>query len=105
MIVKVDEHSHDVYDPTCEEKCLGEIWRGVYHPKIVFIRFNTDGYKNEDGNNVPPPWGSSKLGLCTIRPKWEAAWDARLETLRQTVEYRMKDSSKKEEFELVHLYY
>ncbi len=26
VIVEVDEHSHVGYDPTCEEKRLGEIW-------------------------------------------------------------------------------
>ncbi|MCP4270094.1 MAG: hypothetical protein GY777_31720, partial [Candidatus Brocadiaceae bacterium] len=50
VIVEVDENSHVGYDPTCEEKRLGEIWEDVFHRKIVFIRFNTDGYKNEDGN-------------------------------------------------------
>ncbi len=73
VIVEVDENSHDGYDPTCEEKHLGEIWGDVYHRKIVFVRFNTDEYKDEDGNNVPSPWGLNKFGLCTLRPKWKAA--------------------------------
>ncbi len=66
VIVEVDEHSHVAYDPTCEEKRLGEIWGDVYHRKIVFIRFNTDEYKNEDGNNVPSPWGVNGLGVLTV---------------------------------------
>ncbi len=73
VIVEVDEHSHVGYDPTCEQKRLGEIWGNVFHRKIVFIRFNTDGYKDEDGNNVPSPWGLSKHALCIIIPKWKAA--------------------------------
>ncbi len=105
VIAEVDANSHVTYDPTCEEKRLGEIWGDVYHPKILFVRFNTDEYKDEDGNNVPSPWGLNKLGLCTVRPKWKAAWDARLETLRLTVEHYQNESSIKEEFELVHLYY
>ncbi|MCP4255849.1 MAG: hypothetical protein GY775_21100 [Candidatus Scalindua sp.] len=105
VIVEVDEHSHVGYDPTCEEKCLGEIWGDVFHHKIVFVRFNTDGYKNEDGNNVPSPWGYNKLGLCTIWPKWKAAWEVRLDDLRLTVGHYQNESSIKEEFEFVHLYY
>ncbi len=73
VIVEVDEHSHDVYDPTCEEMRLREIWGDVHHRKIVFIRCNTDEYKNEDGNNVPSPWGVNGLGVLTLRPKLKAA--------------------------------
>ncbi len=76
----------------------------MYHRQIVFIRFNTDEYKDEDGNNVPSPWGYNKLGLCTIRPKWKAAWEVRLNDLRLTVEHYIESSNIKEEFELVHLY-
>ncbi|MCP4318495.1 MAG: hypothetical protein GY789_21370 [Hyphomicrobiales bacterium] len=87
MIVEVDEHSHVGYDHTCEEKRLGEIWGDVYHRQIVFIRFNTDEYKDEDGNNVPSPWELNKLGLCTLKPEWKAAWEVRLDDLRLTVEH------------------
>ncbi len=102
VIVEVDEHSHVGYDPTCEEKRLGEIWGDVYHRKIIFVRFNTD----EVGNNVPsPPWGYNNDGLCNLKPKWKAAWEARLEALRLTVKHYQNESSIEEEFELVHLYY
>ncbi len=81
MIVEVDENSHNGYDPTCEEKRLGEIWSDVDHRKIGFVRFNTDEYKDEDGNNVPSPWGVNGLGVLTVRPKWKAAWEVRLDDL------------------------
>ncbi len=70
VIVEVDENNHVGYDPTCKEKRLGLIWEDVFLRKIVFIQFNTDGYKNEDGNNVPSPWGVNKLG-CTVCLKWK----------------------------------
>ncbi len=101
VIAEVNEHSHDVYDPTCKEKRLGEIWEDVYHHKIVFIRFNAYGYMDEDGNNVPSPWGLNGLGVITVRPKWKAAWKVRLDDLRLTVEHYQNESSIKEEFELV----
>ncbi len=105
VLVEVDEHSHIGYDHTCEEKRLGEIWGDVYHSQIVFIRFNTDKYKDGDGNNVPSPWGLNTLGLCTVRPKWKAAREARLDDLRLMVEHYIESSNIKGEFELVHLYY
>ncbi|MCP4269639.1 MAG: hypothetical protein GY777_29385 [Candidatus Brocadiaceae bacterium] len=105
MIVEVDESSHVGYNPTCEEMRLREIWGDVHHRKIVFIRFNTDEYKNEDGNNVPSPWGVNGHGVLTVRPKWKATWEVRLDDLRLTVEHYQNESSIKEEFELVHLYY
>ncbi len=69
VIVEVDKNSRNEYDPTCEEKRLGEIWGDVYHRKIVFVRFNTDEYEGEDGNNVASRWGLNKHGLYTVRPK------------------------------------
>ncbi len=53
LIVEVDENSHDMYDPTCDEKRMGEIWNDVSHRPIVFVRFNPDKYEDKDGNNVP----------------------------------------------------
>ncbi len=105
VIVEVDEHSHVGYDPICEEKRLGEIWGDVNHRKIVFVRFNTDEYKDEDGNNVPSSWELTKLGLCTVRRKWKAAWEVNLDDLRLTVEHYIESSNIIEEFELVHFYY
>ncbi len=105
VIVEVDEHSHVAHDPTCEEKHLGEIWGDVYHRKIVFVRFNTYEYKDDDGSNVPSPWGVNGHGVLTVMPNWKAAWEVRLDDLRLTVEHYIESSNIKEEFELVHLYY
>ncbi len=105
VIVEVDKNSHDVYDPTCEEKRMGEIWNDLHHRPLVFVQFNPDKYKGEDGKNVPSPWGVNGLGVFTVRPKWKAAWEVRFKTLRQEVEHYQKDSSIKEQFEVVHLYY
>ncbi len=45
------------------------------------------------------------LGVFTVRPKWKAAWEVRLDDLRLTVEHYIESSNIEEEFELVHLYY
>ncbi len=83
VIVEVDKNSHDAYNPTCEEKRMGEIWNDLRHGPLVFVRFNPDKYKDEDGNNVPSPWGGKHAnGAATLSKKWKAAWEARLEKLR-----------------------
>ncbi len=56
MIVEIDENKHDAYNPTCEEKRVGEIWDDIDHRRIVFVQFNPDKYKGEDGKDVPLPW-------------------------------------------------
>ncbi len=82
LIVEVDENSHNVYDPTCEEKRMGEIWNDVGHAPLVFVRFNPDKYKDEYGNTVPTPWGGKRAnGAVTLSKKWKSAWEARLEKL------------------------
>ncbi len=76
LIIEVDENSHDMYDPTCEEKRMGEIWNDVGHRPIVFFRFNPDKYKDKDGNNVPSPWGGKRAnGVVTLSKKWKSAPD------------------------------
>ncbi len=49
--------------------------------KLYLLGSITDEYKDNDGNNVPLPWGLNKLGLCTVMPKWKAAWEVRLDAL------------------------
>ncbi len=83
VIGEVDENSHDVYDPTCEEKHMGEIWNDLRHCPLVFVRFNPNKYKDEHGNNILSPWGEKRTnGVATLSKKWKAAWEARLEKLR-----------------------
>ncbi len=107
VIVEVGENSHDVYDPTCEEKRMGEIWNDVGHAPLVFARFNPDKYKDEYGNNVPSQWGGKRAnGAATLSKKWKSAWEARLEKLREAVEQYIGSSSMEDKYyEIVHLYY
>ncbi len=107
LIVEVDENSHGVYDPTCEEKRMGEFWNNVGHAPLVFVRFNPDKYKDEHGSNVPSPRGGKRVNsVATQSKKWKSAWEARLEKLRETVEKNM-DSRNMEgkNYEIVHYYY
>ncbi len=68
------------------------------------IRFNPDGYVCPEKGKIPTPWAYNKLCVCTVRPKWKKAWEARLEVLSNTVDYWMKNKSDKM-IEVVELYY
>ncbi len=81
-----------------------EISKDVNHRHIVMIRFNPDGYICKEKGKIPTPCAYTKLGVCTIRPKWKKAWKDRLEALSETVEYWMKNQYDKL-IELVELYY
>ncbi len=104
VLVEVDENQHDTYDCTCEHRRLMEIFRGLNHHHIAMIRFNPDGYICPEKGKIPTPCAYTKLGACTIRPKWKKAWKDRLEALSETVGYWMKNKSDKL-IEVVELYY
>ncbi len=52
VIVEIDENSHGAYNPTCEEKRMGEIWEDLGHRSLVFVQFTPDRYKDEHGRNI-----------------------------------------------------
>ena len=111
IVIEVDENQHVSYSCSCENKRLVQIWQdvnagipeGEYLP-IVFIRFNPDGY-TADGIKVPSCFGThARLGTCVVRKKHEAAWQQRLETLRQTIK-RHIDNVPCQNITEEHLYY
>ncbi len=104
VIVEVDENQHDTYDCTCEHRRTKKISKDVSHRHTVMIRFNPDGYICREKGRIPSPWTYTKKGLWSVRPKWEKAWEARLEVLSNTVDYWMKNQSDKL-IEVVELYY
>ena len=82
VIVEVDEQSHCGYDQSCEEFRMNEIWEDVGKRPVVFIRFNPD--KNNDG---PSCWGVDGEGLAVVKKKWAVEWQARLSTLKTSMEF------------------
>ncbi len=104
VIVEVDENKHDTYDCTCENHRLMALSRDVSHRHLMMIRFNPDGYVCPVKGKIPSPWSYNKLGVCTIKKKWQHAWKARLEVLSEKVEYWMKNKPDKM-IEVVELYY
>lgn len=82
VIVEVDEHRHEDYDPVCENRRLMEIFRdlGCNRPLVV-IRFNPDGYEDPvSGKRVGSCW-SHVRGMTRLKRSCEAEWADRLESL------------------------
>jgi hypothetical protein len=106
IIVEVDENQHINYDCSCENKRIMELSQDVDHKPIVFIRFNPDEYTDANGEDITSCWGVNKLGLCVVKKSKEKEWDARLERLREQVEYwTSPENATEKTVEIVELFY
>jgi len=99
IIVEVDENQHINY--SCENKRIMELSQDVHHRPIVFVRFNPDKYKKED-MMISSCWKINKNGICGISKLKE--WNERLNTLKNTIEYWLKNKTEKT-IEVIQLYY
>ena len=88
IIIEVDEHRHTGYETTCENKRMMTISQDVNHRKLVFIRFNPDGY-----NGIPSCWKINKKGVQSVfHPK---DWNLRLEALKESVQFWIENEPEK----------
>jgi hypothetical protein len=101
VIVEIDENKHSNYDCSCENKRLMQLSQDLQHRPIVFIRFNPDAYKDEDGKYISSCWKLTR-GVMTVSKKEE--WLMRLETLKSQITYWIENSSDKT-VEIVELFY
>ena len=104
LIVEIDENKHSGYDCSCENKRLMEISQDLQHRPIVFIRFNPDSYKTQDGVLVKSCWKLNKTGVMSIIVNKHCEWNARLETLNQQIQYWI-DNPPEKIVEIVELFY
>ncbi len=64
-----------------------------------------DGYVDPEKGKIPTPWTyTPKHGVSTIKKKWKATWESRLETLAETVDYWIQNKSDNL-LEVIELYY
>ena len=102
--VEIDENKHTGYDCSCEHKRLMELSLDLQHRPIVFIRFNPDGYTNQDGILVKSCWKLNKLGVMQIIKTKQKEWEERIETLKQQIQYWIDNPSEKT-IEIIELFY
>jgi hypothetical protein len=104
IIVEVDENKHTDYDCSCENKRLMELSQDLQHRPIVFIRFNPDDYTNQDGIVIKSCWKLNKLGVMTVIKNKQTEWEARIETLKQQIQYWIDNTTEKT-IEIIELFY
>lgn len=103
IIVEIDENKHNDYDCSCENKRLMELSQDLQHRPIVFIRFNPDGYINQDGILVKSCWKLNKGVMQIVKTK-QKEWDERIEILKQQIQYWIDNPTVKT-VEIIELFY
>lgn len=104
VIAEIDENKHTVYECSCENKRMMELSQDVGHRPIIFIRFNPDGYTDEDGNKIKSCWSYNKLGVTVVTKNKKKEWDARIDCLKEHIAYWI-DNVPGKMIETVELYY
>ena len=104
IILEIDENKHSTYDCSCENKRLMLLSQDVGHRPIVFIRFNPDGYIDQEGNTVKSCWKLNQLGVMKIIKTKEKEWEERMNNLIQQIQYWIINPTEKT-VEIVELYY
>jgi hypothetical protein len=73
------------------------IFQDLGNRPIIFLRFNPDKYKDENGNTVKSCFTYHKTtGVCMIDNKNKDMWKNRLETLKNAVEKNINTIPTKE---------
>ena len=91
IIIEIDENQHINYN--CENKRIMEISKDLDHRPTIFIRFNPDEYLCEN-KKITSPWGPNNNGILTIKKSKQKEWNSRLEKLKETVEFWIKEKNK-----------
>jgi len=104
IIVEVDENKHTGYECSCENKRLMQLSQDLHHRPIVFIRFNPDGYTNQEGEVIRSCWKLNKTGLMTIMKTKQKEWNERIKCLIAQIQY-WSDHPTDKTIEIVELFY
>lgn len=89
IIIEIDENQHRRYDDFCEEVRINEIYTDLQDRMLVLLRFNPDGYTDENGEIHPSSFSYTKRELPKISDDEE--WEARLNHLKSRVDHWMKN--------------
>ena len=104
IIVEIDENQHELYDCFCENRRTMELSQDFGHRPIIFIRFNPDKYNTIDNQQITSCWGTNRNGICVVTKKKQAEWSERLECLKSSIDYWLKNNTEKT-VEVVELFF
>ena len=103
LIIEVDEHKHNDYECSCENKRIMQLSQDVAHRSIVFIRFNPDDYMKVD-KKITSCWGIDGHGYAVVKKTKKKEWETRLNSIKLQIEYWMNNATDKL-IETVQLFY
>lgn len=91
IMVEVDEkqHRNARYSSLSEDERVRDLTCDVGHRPTVIIRFNPDGYVDENGKKIRSCFGFNEQGRMEVKTSKTVEWEQRLATLRDMVEYWM----------------
>lgn len=104
IIIEIDENQHDGYENICENKRTMLLFNDLGNRPLVFIRFNPDSYYNKKNEFIKSCWSLSKERIAIINRTKKDEWKNRLNTLKDSIAFYIKNEPKKE-LECINLYY
>jgi len=102
IMIEIDEDCHYSYDTSCENKRLMILSQDINHRPLIIIRFNPDRYKDSNGKYHKSCWSRKKNGLYSVTNQEE--WAKRLNSLKQTLQYWLDNTTTKT-IEIISLFY
>jgi hypothetical protein len=105
LIIETDENQHIRYDCSCENARRMQLYVDGGLRNIIFIRFNPDAYINQEGKKVKSCWSIHKqTSVLVVYAKDQNEWTNRLNTLKNQVNYWLKNKPEKS-IETIQLFY
>ena len=103
IIVEVDENQHKLYDSTCDNKRLCELYQDFNFLPITFIKFNPDDYYDINNKRVTSCFGYDKNGICKIKKSKETEFENRLNKLFDTINQLIDNKKEKDETKSINI--
>ena len=85
LMIEVYENRHNIHECICENKRIMQIFEDLEHRPVVFIWFNPDAYRDQNGLRVTSCWSHKKLAVMTIKPFKKDKWEARIDILKDEI--------------------
>jgi len=100
ILLEHDENQHNSISYSCENLRVMAIMRDCGYRPIVVIRFNPDGYIDENGIKKTSCWGIGKDGIMRVKTKKKKEFEDKLNVFKEKVEYYIRNEPEKEVTEI-----